>query len=1076
MKNNDGKLPFLAQWTKFFIDKYKVSILFLIAIAIAGVWGLMNVQRQDFPAIESNYIIVQAKYIGASSTDVEKDILIPVEQVIKNKDGVKGVRSSASANFGSIMIERDTSVGNNEAVNKINEDIANLNLPQDAEVKAEALDVAGVSMVLGVVNEGSDNISFSDLLDQTEKIKSRIESSSADIKKVELLPENEFQVQIKLDSGKMSERSLDYSTISNAIKSYITNIPGGSIKEEDRNVSISINSPVLNISDLRDLKINGVKLDDIADIERNPVNDQSLTFGGYKVDGETKTNDAIYLLIYKVDDGDIIRLADSVMNEVENLKKDNILSNGVEVRTLYNLAPSINQQISSLISNGLLGLVVILIVLLFFINLRTAIVVSLIIPLAFLITLFVLPLLGYSLNILTLFAMILTLGILVDNAIVIAEGMAYEMHRGATKYEAGILAVKHLGPAVTAATLTTIIAFIPFSQLPGIMGDFLKYIPYTVIIMLVVSYVLAITITPLFGKWILKDEDAKDEFADTEKENVEHCNMSPTVHMPKWQKYLVIPVLIAWGQSLIDRLNMYYCKVMHWILDKKVRKAIVIAMTLILIGISVGYFAPKLEFEQFPSKDGTNLSISYKFPTNTTYEEKKDVIKKVNEDIIDLPYFEKFYNYRNATQIELTDPTLRDDQLTIFDIRNQLIDKITEIKKDVNSDIDIKVDNVSYGPPASEYDTVVEFLSNDSSSLEKASDKLAQFLDQSDKVEKHENVLKEGLVKSIDVNLRNDKLQEYNISPITVSGIINATFSDANIGSISESDNGVSDDVTLGYDKESINSIDKLKDILVPVVQSNTAMIDVNNYALASKPVVVKLNDIADINEVDKPVSVSRYKYRRVATTNISLKDGVDVKAFEQEIKDEFNDDKLRELGLEKDSLTFGGQFAEFQSDYSNLQIVFVLAIILVFLVLVFQFNSYSQPLLIMTTIPLALIGVFPGLYMIDPSINLVSGLGIVALVGIVVNDAIVFIDTMNRFSKENPNNTTANNLVKTGFTRLKPIFSTSITTIAGILPLTIVDPFWTGLGVAIIFGLIFSTVGTLIVVPVIYHSFSRKK
>lgn len=1076
MKNNDDKLPFLAQWTKFFIDKYKVSILFLIAIIIAGMWGLANIQRQDFPAIESNYIIVQAKYIGASATDVEKDILIPVEQVLNNKDGVKSVRSSASANFGSIMIERDTSDGNNEAQNEINEDIANLGLPQDAEVKAETLDVAGVSMVLGVVNEGENDISFADLLKQAEKIKSRIESASTDIKKVELLPENEFQVQIKLDSGKMVEKSLDYNSVSNIIKSYITNIPGGSIKEENRNISININKSVLNIEDLRELKINGVKLDEIADIERNPVNDQSLTFGGYKVDGETKTNDAIYLLIYKNDDGDIIRLADSVMTEVENLQEDNLLLSGVRVRTLYNLAPSINQQIKSLVDNGILGLIVILIVLLFFINLRTAIVVSLIIPLAFLITLFILPLLGYSLNILTLFAMILTLGILVDNAIVIAEGMAYEMHRGATKYEAGILAVKNLGPAVTAATITTIIAFIPFSQLPGIMGDFLKYIPYTVIIMLSVSYFLAITITPLLGKWILKDKDAKDEFADTEKENAEHCTKSPIVNMPKWQKYLIIPILISWGQSLIDKLNMYYCKLMHWILKEKKRKTIVIVITLILIGISVGYFAPKLQFEQFPSKDGSNLSISYKFPVNATYKEKKEIIKRVNENIIDLPYFEKFYNYRNATQIELTDPALRNDNLTIFDIREQLIDKIDEIKKDVNPDIDIKVDNVSYGPPASEYDTVVEFLSSNTLDLEKASEELAQFLDQNDKVETFENVLKEGLVKNIDVKLRDDKLQEYNISPLTVSGIINATFSDANIGSIPEGNNGISNDVVLGYNKESINSIDKLKDILVPVVQNNTANFGINNYELVSRPTIVRLNDIADIDEVDKPVSISRYKSRRVATTNVSLKEGVDVKAFEQEIKDRFDNNKLRELGLEKDSLTFGGQFAEFQSDYSNLQIVFILAIILVFLVLVFQFNSYSQPLLIMTTIPLALIGVFPGLYIIDPSINLVSGLGIIALVGIVVNDAIVFIDTMNRFSKENTEISTANNLVKTGFTRLKPIFSTSITTIAGILPLTIVDPFWTGLGVAIIFGLVFSTIGTLVVVPVIYHSFSRKK
>lgn len=1076
MKESEKDLPIFAKWTKFFIDKYKVSILLLIAIALAGIWGISNVQRQDFPAIESNYVVVKTTYIGASASDVEKDVLIPVEQVINNMDNVKNVRSTAFDNGGSIVVERDTADQNSEAANKMNEEIANISLPTDATVKAEALDVAGTSMVLGVVNEGNDDESFTDLLADTEKIKSRIESSSPEIKKVEILPDNEFQVKIKLDSNKMNESSLDYNTVSNTIKSYITNIPGGSVKEEDQNISITIKSPVENYEDLKELKINGVKLDDFADIERAPSNVETLTFGGYKVDGETKTNDAIYLLIYKTDDGDIIRLADDVSSEIENLKNNKVLPQGVEVRTLYNLAPSIDQQIKSLIDNGVLGLVVILIVLLFFINFRTAIVVSLIIPLAFLITMFILPLIGYSLNILTLFAMILTLGILVDNAIVIAEGMAYEMHRGASKHDAGILAVKNLGPAVTAATVTTIIAFIPFSQLPGIMGDFLKYIPFTVIIMLTVSYFLAITITPLFGKWILKDADAKDEFADSEKENKLHCSESPIKNMPKWQKYLVVPMLISWGQSLIDKLNMYYCEMMHWLLAKKTRKVVTVVITILLIGISVGYFAPKLKFEQFPSKDGTNLSVTYDFPTGTTFEEKKDVIKKVNEEIINLPYFEKFYNYGNATQIELTDPSLRSDSTTVFDIREQLISKVDEIKNDIDPDIDIIVDNVTYGPPGSEYDTVIELLSSDSQDLNNTADEMAKFLDDNGDVEEYENVLKEGMVKSVEVDLDKGKLEEYTLNPLSISQMINAMFSEAKLGSISQDNSDITDEVRIGYDNESINSMDKLKDLSIPVTTKISSGPTLYGYTSTTQPMTIKLTDVAQIKEVNKPVSISRYKSRRVVTFNVTLKDGVSVEEFQKQVEDEFDADKLKDLGLQNDALVFGGQYVEFQSDYSNLQIVFLLAAIFVFLVLVFQFNSYSQPLLIMTTIPLALIGVFPGLYMIDPSINLVSGLGIVALVGIVVNDAIVFIDTMNRFSRENPNKTTADNLVKTGFTRLKPIFSTSITTIAGILPLTIIDPFWTGLGVAIIFGLIFSTLGTLVVIPVVYHSFSRKK
>lgn len=490
----------------------------------------------------------------------------------------------------------------------------------------------------------------------------------------------------------------------------------------------------------------------------------------------------------------------------------------------------------------------------------------------------------------------------------------------------------------------------------------------------------------------------------------------------------------------------------------------------------MGYFLPKLQFEQFPSKDGSMLSVSYDFPVEMTFEDKKEIIKKVNNEIIELPYFQKFYNFQDVTQIEITDPAQRDDEITIFDIKENLEDKIAQIRNEIeNEDVQIKVDDISYGPPASEYDIVAEFLSNDSEVLDKATSALSEYLDNEESVSKYENVLKEGLVKNIEIDFLEDKLGDLEVDPLIASGIVNATFSENNLGSIGDG-NEKSSDVVLGYNDDSKNSIDKIRDINIPSNKTETILTNPFVGATQVIPVIVRLDDIADVKEVEKPQSIQRYKSQRVGTVNISVKEGFDVAEVENKIKEEFDEDKLKELGLESDGLTFGGQLAEFQSDYSNLQIIFLLAAIFVFLVLVFQFNSYSQPLLIMTTVPLALIGVFPGLYMIDPSINLVSGLGIIALVGIVVNDAIVFVDTMNRFSRENPKNTTADNLVKTGFTRLKPIFSTSITTIAGILPLTIVDPFWTGLGVAIIFGLIFSTAGTLIVVPVIYHSFTRKK
>lgn len=245
----------------------------------------------------------------------------------------------------------------------------------------------------------------------------------------------------------------------------------------------------------------------------------------------------------------------------------------------------------------------------------------------------------------------------------------------------------------------------------------------------------------------------------------------------------------------------------------------------------------------------------------------------------------------------------------------------------------------------------------------------------------------------------------------------------------------------------------------------------------------MKLSDVSDITQVEKPNSIKRLENKRVATVSVELKENADQAALDAEIKDYLTEDKLVALGLEKDGVTYGGEFSAFESDYSSLQIVFLLAMLAVYLILVYQFNSYFQPALIMFAVPLALIGVFPGLLLIGSSLNMISGLGVIALVGIVVNDAIVFISTFNRYKEEHPDDNMYQRLVRTGYTRFKPIFSTSITTIGGILPLTLTDPFWTGLGTSVISGLIFSTIGTLIAIPVLYsifcsvrYKFSRKK
>jgi len=1035
---------YLKKWSHFFIKKYRTTWIIILAILIAGAWGLFNNQRQDFPTIPANFIIVTATYPGASASDVEKEVVIPIETVIEGVEGVKDIRSSANNNFASVFTEMEDFNDLEGKAEQISKDLTNAGLPTETETNVEVVDATGPQIALGIV--GTNGETTDELLKNAANIQSKIESSSSEIKKVEISPENKFDITIFLSSSELQKYGLTYEMIKGSIQSDITSLPGGSITTDDgRSEAININAPVSSLEDVENITVGPLKLKDLATIERAPKDDEEIHFGGYIKDGKPQWKEAVYLMVYKKDDGDIIRISEAVDEAIQEIRDDSMVPENIEVVSLYDTAPFVDDMINSLVNNGLLGLILILVVLLFFINLRTGILVAIIIPLALLITLFVMQLLGFTLNVLTIFSIILTFGILVDNAIVIAEGITHELDRGKKKIVAILSSMKRLGPAITAATATTVVVFIPFASIGGIMGEFMKYIPYTIIIMLITSYVLAITITPFLAKYILKEETMKDRFAR---------------EIPKWQKYLVLPVIVRLGQKGIDNLQGLYVKLMQKIFRSRWQRITTVVASIVLLIASFAVFGSRLEFEQFPSDDSTFMMVNIEFPTGTPLEEKIDVFSRVQDEAITLPHFTNFYTFEGTLFVSFLDPIYREDGKTIFDINDEFNEKLEGVQSEISEDITITASSASYGPPEAGYDVTVEFVDSDLGDLEIAANDFAAFLESQDKVEEVYNGPLEQQVKALSVKLDQDKLASRGVNSIVAAGTINSVFSEADIGSIVTRDDGISDNVKVGFDEDSTNEVSDVEQLLVPTLTGS----------------VVPLEKVAEIQEESNLFSISRLNQKRSAEVSVKLEEGEDPMAFEQTVRDYLTEDKLVELGLEEDGAVYGGFAVSSDEDYQNLQIVFLLAILLVYIILIFQFNSFGQPLLILMTIPIAMIGVFPGLVLVGSTLNMISGLGVIALVGIVVNDAIVLITTYNRYRKGFPEETKYQVLTRTGRNRFKPILSTSITTMLGILPLTIRDPFWTGLGTSIIAGLVFSTIGTLVVLPVLYSMFIRKK
>lgn len=1048
------KTSIISRWSQFFIDKYKTTLLVVLAIVIAGIFGALNNQRQDFPSIPSNYIGVNATYIGASAADIEREVLIPIEQALSEVDGVKRITGRASDNFGSVTLEMNDVDGTEDAAEEVEKLVSRTGLAGDVETTVSIYDAIGPSAVYTLTSETADK---NEILQYSDDIKQKLLSASTEVKEIEVVPDNEFQVTITYDADKLNDKGVSGNAYTSAIESALSSLPGGFVeKDSGESLSIAVEAPAQSLDDIEAIEVNEVPLRDIATVVREPKDIESITLAGfldensaaqiaegeYPKDRTVYSRDGVYLFVYKKDDGDVIRIAEALEEATQEINESNVLPENILLAEVYDNSGYVEDQISALIDNGLLGLILILVVLMLFINLRTGIVVAGIIPLAFLGTLGILFAIGFSINILTLFGLLLVLGILVDNAIVIAEGVVHGIEGGKSKDEAVKETMRHLGPAVTAATLTTVVVFIPFASIGGIIGAFLKFIPYTIIIMLLMSFFLALTVTPALAKLILKEETKKQR---REKK------------LKTWQKWTVLPWLIYLAQKGIDRLEDAYADFNKWVHHSTGTKLLVVFVTLAFFIGSVSFFGSKLAVEQFPSDDSNVILVSFDAPAEAGFDVRNEAVERVMGKAVAADYLQSYYYYEGTIQMIFDDPEDRPEGNDITVLHEQVEELIAEEVDAVFADtgIEVSVETAGVGPPESSYDVTVEIRGTNLEDLGNAADDIAGFLENRNDVAEVANAYSDNAVAGMEINFRNDDLRDTGIDATQANFAVRGVFAENTVGSVITRDDGISDDVVVRYSESSTNEQADLEELVVGV--------DTGNFP----PEEVRLKDIADISEVSKLKSIRRMDGKRVVAIQAKGTEDADSAVIEADVK-EYIEDVLGNYNLEIDDVVYGGFAASNDENFANLSLVFMLAIIAVYLILVYQFNSFVQPGLILFTVPMALIGVFPGLNWVGSSINMISGLGIVALVGIVVNDAIVFMDYYNRLRSENPKKSLAEVVVMTGRARFKPILSTSITTIFGILPLTIADPFWRGLGVSLIGGLICSTIGTLIVFPVL--------
>lgn len=1038
-RNNQQK----SFW-EFFTRNYKFTLIILVATFLMGVVSIIQIPKESMPEVDFPIAFVATSFIGASAADVEELITTPLENELINLEKVSSITSSSSNGISTITVQFDVDSNSMEQISDLKDkvDQVKISLPENANDpmvrKLSFNDLPVLTLSL------SGPFPLPQLQDWAEEIKGEIKRASG-VSQVLITGGQEREIRVIVDKAKLDEYGLALSQVNSAIQQANSDIPIGEIETANENFNLRFSGKLSSAAEIEETPIMAINnsliyVKDVANVVDTFSEQNSLA--RLSVDGG-ESRSSVSIKIYKVNGGNVLNTVNDV-KEIIDASKNDILPDGVELEIIEDWGKYVKQELGNLSQNGLQTILIVMVLLLIFLGWREAILASAGIPLTFLITFLVLNQIGYTLNFLTLFSLILALGLLVDGAIVITEGMHNKLLKGIPAKDAAILTIREFRLPLISGILTTVFAFLPMILTSGIIGEYIKSIPVTITVVLLASLFVALGLIPAIGAKLLavKKKDGQD---------LEH-------KIPK-------------EKDFIKKLNDSYEKLLDKLLNtKKLRRLFAFIMGLAFVLSLSLPMSGLLKINMFTPADEDNFTINVIKPIGSTLSDSNESIRIIEEILKEDDRIAKYLvnvgsGSAGGQSYDLTASSssshlahitvqLRPDRKEFsFDIVDEYQKKLFNLLND-----EIIIEQAQGGPP-SEAPVLINIVGDDLNEMEKLAQEYKKILNEIDgAINVDTNIVDNNgeFVISID----RAKAQLYGLSAIQVA----MTLRNAIYGSTA---------TTIQNNNEDIDVIVKyaLDPSISPEEKSN-----VSNLAnIETLTIATPGGDIPLANFTTNELANSRAKIEhKEGERIIKVSSDVSKNYTAQEVIDSFEASIDLENLPDGIDVSFGGETEDIAKSFADMGKAMLLGIFMIAALLVWQFKSFRQPLFILTTIPLSLIGVFPGLTLLGQTLNFPGIIGIVALVGIVVNNAIILIDRINenRFSGMDKKSA----IKEAGKSRLQPIILTTITTVAGILPLAISSVDWGALGYAIICGLSFSTILTLIVVPLLYDSYGEKE
>jgi CzcA family heavy metal efflux pump len=1004
-------------------NRTTVAVLGLL-IVVLGVYSYRSLPLESFPDIPIPHILITTTYEGVSPEDIESSVTMKIEKELNGIRGVKEVRSSSAEGLSMIDVEFTPDVPTDVALQRVRDkvDMAKGELPQDAkepvikEISLAEFPIMYVSL--------SGDVSPVQLKEIADRLQDALEAVPG-VLKVDVVGALEREIRLEFDPDRVSLYNLNIPEILALIPSENVNISAGGLETQGTKFNVRVPAEFVTPDEVDHLLLT---VKDGRPIYLTDVARVSDTFKDRATYSRLNGTENVTLSIQKRAGANIVQVADTIKAVLDGARQQ--VQGGVTFDITMDMSKDIRNMVADLENNILAALVLVAGILFLFMGWRPSTIVALIIPLSMLITFLLLQMLGHTLNMIVLFSLVLVLGMLVDNAIVIVENIYRHMQLGYSRVQAAILGAREVAWPVTTSTLTTVVAFLPLMFWPGIMGDFMKYLPITLSIGLMASLFVALVFNPtICSSWAGSSAPPRDR---------EHW------FLRGYRRF---------QQVGLDNPAM----------------ALVLSVCL-LVGLGMLYAKIGKGTEFFPNSDPLRAMIDVRGPQGTNIRETDRIVRLIEQRLQPYKPWIKHVitNVGASGGMDLVasagGPHLANVTLVFEDYAERTrssMDVIADIRKAI-ADIpgaEIKVDREKDGPPTGAPVTV-RIIGEDFKELERLSEQAETLISSVPNLVGLRSDLEATRPElAFVVNRRNAMLLGANTA--TVGNFLKMAVFGWKVGTYRQFNDEY--DITIRLPLENRANVDDMLRIRMP------------NAAGQSVP----LSSLGQFEYRGGFGTINRVNQKRVVTLTADT---------EGRLSSEVLADvqtRLKGLSLPANyQIKYAGEKEQEDESRVFLSNAFVVALLLVTLVIVIQFNSLMVTFVIMTTVILSLIGALLGLLVCGfPFGIIMTGIGIISLAGVVVNNAIVLLDYTRKLQERGMGLVEA--AAEAGVTRLRPVLLTAGTTVIGLIPMATGVSFdfhtltwatksessqwWNNMAVVVIFGLTFATILTLVVVPSLY-------